>query len=115
MREKLRIGLALLALIGMAGMFESARGQEVTAAITGTVVDQSAAPIKGATVTARDTARGTIWTAETNADGVFNMLRLPVGTYTVSATAPGFDTASYAPFTLVLNQTARLQFQMSVG
>ena len=33
----------------------------------------------------------------------------------MKATAPGFDTAVHAPFTLVLNQTARLTFEMKVG
>ena len=45
----------------------------------------------------------------------FNILRIPVGSYAVTASAAGFDTAKYPPFTLVLNQTARLQFQMKVG
>jgi Carboxypeptidase regulatory-like domain len=102
-------------LVGMLVTASPTWSQEVTAAITGTVLDPSGAPITGATVTARDTERGTTWTAQTNDAGVFNILRLPVGTYAATATAPGFDTAKYPPFTLVLNQTARIQFNMKVG
>ncbi|MGA3091896.1 MAG: carboxypeptidase-like regulatory domain-containing protein [Terriglobales bacterium] len=90
-------------------------GQEVTAAVVGTVVDPSGAPIRGATVVARDTERGVVWKAETNDTGSFTILRLPVGTYTAEATATGFDKSVYPPFTLVLNQTARLSFEMKVG
>ena len=115
MRESIRIGLALLLLIGLLGAFQAALGQEVTAAIVGTVVDPSGAPIKAAAVVARDTEHGTLYTAQTNDDGAFNLTHLPIGTYEVKATAPGFDTAVHAPFTLVLNQTARLTFQMRIG
>src|SRR5271170_3162471 len=115
MRKSIKIGLALLLLIGLLGVVEAAWGQEVTAAIVGSVVDPSGAPIKGAAVVARDTERGVLYTAETNDAGAFNVQHLPIGTYEVKATAPGFDTAVHAPFTLVLNQTARLTFEMKVG
>lgn len=114
MRQPMRFVVAILVLVGVISLLP-AWGQEVTAAITGSVVDQSGAPIKGATVKAQDTDRGTIYTAQTNDAGVFNLLRLPVGNYSVSSSAQGFDTAKYPPFTLVLNQTARLQFQLKVG
>lgn len=89
--------------------------QEVTAAIVGSVTDPSGAPIKGASVVARDTERGVVWNATSNDTGSFDILRLPVGTYTAEATAPGFEKTVYPPFTLVLNQTARLTFKMKVG
>jgi hypothetical protein len=115
MRESMRVGLALLLLIGLLGALQTALGQEVTAAIVGTVVDPSGAPIKAAAIVARDTERGVVWSAQTNDTGAFNLPHLPVGTYEVKATAPGFDTAIHQPFTLVLNQTARLTFQMKLG
>ena len=100
----------LLTLIGIAGTLIStapAIAQEVTGAIVGTVTDPSGAPIKGASIKATDTERGTVWTAETNDSGSYNLLRLPIGTYGVKITAPGFQTAAQAPFALALNQTAR--------
>src|SRR5579862_2521469 len=107
--------LIVMLVIGLIVAALPACSQEVTAAITGTVLDPSGAPIKGATVTAKDTDRGTTWTSQTSDSGVFNIVRIPVGSYAVTATAPGFETAHYPPFTLVLNQTARLEFQMKVG
>jgi hypothetical protein len=53
--------------------------------------------------------------AETTDSGTFNLSRLPVGTYTAEATASGFEKSTYPAFTLVLNQTARLNFDMKVG
>jgi hypothetical protein len=114
--KKVRYGfLFLLTLIGVAGMMTPAMGQEVTAGIVGTVTDPSGAPLNGAAVTAQDTERGTVWTATTSDAGAYNITLLPVGTYVVKVTAPGFQTAIHPPFVLVLNQTARVDVQMKVG
>src|SRR5580700_6786582 len=115
MHTSMRVGLVLLLLIGLLGALQTAWGQEVTAAIVGSVEDPSGAPIKGAAVVARDTDHGVLYTAQTNDAGAFNLQHLPVGTYDVKVTAPGFDTTVHTPFTLVLNQTARLTFQMRIG
>jgi Carboxypeptidase regulatory-like domain len=115
MRQSMRVGIVLLLLAGMFVIPQFAWGQEVTAGITGTVVDPSGAAVKGAKITATDTDRGTIFTAETNASGIFTITRLPIGSYSVKAAAQGFDTAVYPTFTLVLNQNANLAFQMKVG
>ncbi len=109
------IGVGVVVLVGVLGVLQPAWSQEVTAAIVGTVTDPSGAPIKGATVTATDADRGTVWTAQTNESGSYNLLRLPISTYDVKVTATGFQTAVEKPFTLVLNQTARVNVQMSVG
>jgi hypothetical protein len=115
MKRTVFAALVMLMVIGLAGVLTSAWGQEVTAAIVGTVTDPSGAPIKGASVTATDTERGTLWTATTSEAGTYDLLRLPVGTYTVKVTATGFQTALQPAFTLVLNQTARVDMQLKVG
>jgi hypothetical protein len=79
------------------------------------VTDPSGAPINGASVTATDTERGTVWTAKTNESGSYNIPRVPVGKYKVDITAAGFQKLAYPPFTLVLNQTARIDGQLKVG
>jgi len=115
MRKLMSVGFALLLLIGLLSVLQSAWGQEVTAAITGTVVDSSGATVKDAPVTAKDVDRGTLWTAHTDNSGIFTITRIPVGTYSVSVAVPGFETSVYPTFTLTLNQTASLNFQLKVG
>ena len=107
-------GLALVIVVGIFAGRQPAWGQQITAAITGTVEDASGAALNDATVTAKDTERGTTYTAKTSA-GVFNFTNLPIGTYQVTAEAAGFDSVAQPPITLVLNQTARLAFKMKVG
>jgi hypothetical protein len=115
MQRWLRIGFSLVLLLVLLGVVQSAWGQQVTAAITGTVVDPGGAPISGATVTATDTERGTVNTTITNDAGVFNFTRIHIGNYELRATATGFETSVQPPFTLVLNQVARIDFKMKVG
>jgi len=113
MRNLMKVGIVLL--VGLLCALQPAWAQEVTAGIVGTVSDPSGAAIKGANVSVKDVERGVVWNATTDDSGSFSLLRLPVGTYTAEASGPGFEKTSYPPFTLTLNQTVRLSFQMKVG
>ena len=115
MRRSTAFLCSLLALVAISGTFTCAWGQEVTAAIVGTVVDPTNAPIKSAKVVASDTERGIVYQGETNDAGAYNINRIPVGTYDLKVTAQGFQTSVHPAFTLVLNQTARIDVQMKVG
>jgi Carboxypeptidase regulatory-like domain/TonB dependent receptor len=92
-----------------------ARTQEVTAGITGTVTDHSGAVVVDALVTATDIQRGTSFSTRSNADGIYYLQRIPVGTYRLRAESEAFSTATLPSFTLVLNQNARLDFHMELG
>jgi len=113
--ERMRFGVVLLALITFLSALPMAWSQEVTANIVGTIKDPSGAPVPGVTVIATDTARGTVYSAKTNDVGAYNISRIKVGSYTLKASAPGFQTVEYPAFTLVLNQTARIDIGLKVG
>jgi Carboxypeptidase regulatory-like domain len=115
MRQSMRGGLVFLLLVGVLGVLQPAWAQEVTSGIVGTITDPSGAPIKDATVTVSDTERGIVRTAKTNDSGAYNITRLAPGTYQLKVTATGFQTSVHQAFTLVLNQTARVDTQMQVG
>jgi len=108
------LGTALLIAVLLVSV-GSAFGQDVTATITGTVTDPSGGALPGVTVTAKETARGTIWSAQTNEAGMFSLIRIPIGTYEVRAELKGFKTAVHPTLTLDLNQTARVDFKMAIG
>ena len=103
------------AIVALAVAVAPASAQETTAAITGFVTDPSGAAVVGATVTATDTLRGTVWTTTTNEAGSYNLPRVPIGTYGLQVKSTGFQTAVHPPFTLILNQIARVDVQMTVG
>jgi len=108
-------GFALVMVLATFAVRQPALGQQITASITGTVEDSAGAALNDATVTARDTERGTSSSTKTTQGGIFNFNSLPIGTYEVKAEAAGFDTEVLPPITLVLNQRARVDFKMKVG
>jgi hypothetical protein len=114
-RRSVAFCCVLFLLMALAGAAQFAWGQEVTAAIVGTITDPSDAPLKDAEVVATDTDRGTVLNTKTNDAGAYNITRVPVGTYTIKITATGFQTAVRPGITLVLNQTARIDMQMKIG
>ncbi len=89
--------------------------QQAAGAITGTVTDSSSAAIVNATVTVRDTDRGTSWTATTDKAGIYEFPQVTIGNVEVSVQAQGFAVARRNSFALVLNQVARVDFKLQVG
>src|SRR3984885_7320706 len=82
--------------------------QQVTAAITGRVTDASGATVPGANVVATDKDRGTEWPTSTNAEGVYNLPRLPIGNYKLKVEHAGFQVAQVQDIPLDMNQVARI-------
>jgi len=104
---------ALAALFGLLACSLSA--QTTTASITGAIHDPSGAVIPGVKVTATNVATNLTYSASTNESGVYNLLFLPVGQYTVSSETQGFKKTVLGPFTLEVNQIARVDISLEVG
>jgi len=80
-----------------------------TGTISGKVTNVTGVPIEGATVTANG------YSNETNAMGGYIILNVPVGNYTVTASADGYEKASKNA-TVIANQTTVVNFTLnSVG
>lgn len=92
-----------------------ARGQEVTASISGTITDPSNAPVPNAKVTAKDLDRGSTWTTQSNGQGFYNFPRVPVGRYEVRAENEGFQASVQSNIGLEMNQAARINIQLKLG
>jgi hypothetical protein len=115
MRRSTALCYSLLLFVAVTGAFQYGWSQEVTASITGTISDQSAAAVTGATVTATSQERGQSYTAVTNDSGLYRIAQLPVGSYAIKVEKAGFALASVPPFVLTLNQVARIDVAMKVG
>src|SRR5271170_7823017 len=99
----------------LASLAPAVFGQDVSSKITGTVTDASGAVISGATVTATEKSRGTVYPAQTNSAGVYYLSPLPIGDYELKVSAPGFSNVEHPSISLAMDQTARVDITMSVG
>jgi hypothetical protein len=105
----------LMAVIALLVAFAQIGLAQDSSAITGKISDPSGAAVAGASVTAKDVERGTIWPTKTNDEGIYNLPRVPMGRYEMRVEAPGFQTALRPAFDLELNQTARVDIALVIG
>lgn len=104
-------GLALMLGIFSGSMF----GQQGLASITGSVGDASGALLPGVNITVTNKNTGVVSKTTTNADGVYSVLQLPVGTYNVQAEKEGFKTQIKTDLVLSAEQQAGTNFTLTVG
>lgn len=108
--EKALAVIATIALIAA-----PAFAQVSAASINGTARDTTGAIIPEATVLLRNTATGVETRTTTNEQGVYVLLHINPGNYTIEASKEGFSTSKLGPITLVVNQRSVFDFQMAVG
>ena len=83
--------------------------------ITGTVADPAGAVVAGAAVEARNVETGTVFPAVTTATGNYTIAQLPVGTYEVSVSIPGFKKFVRSGITMGTAQVLRIDVNLEVG
>jgi len=110
-----RILYVLLTAVGFLASCVSASAQTASGRIIGTVTDAQGAAIAGAKVTVTNTGTNVRSNTVTNADGFYQVLQLPVGTYTVTVEHDGFSKAVTKAESLDINQALRIDVHMKVG
>src|SRR5271170_1937019 len=85
---KARIILVFVLLAAVSVSAQTFRGT-----ILGTVTDAQGAVVANAKVTVKNVGTGLERTTDTSADGSYALPELPIGTYTVTITLPGFQTS----------------------
>lgn len=88
---------------------------QVSAVISGTVTDQSGAVVSGAAVRAKDLGTGATRSTLTGAEGRYQIVALPVGSYEIRANKPGFTEAVHRGIHLDVGQDATVDLTLSVG
>jgi outer membrane receptor protein involved in Fe transport len=86
-----------------------------TAQLNGTVHDQTGAVVPNAAVTAADASKGFSRSTTSDAQGNYRLVLLPPGTYTVTASAPGFAKLNSTNVVLTVGEQADLQLTLSVS
>src|SRR5262245_17541959 len=93
----------------------SLSAQTIDTAILGSVTDTTGAVVPKAAITVTQTATGVRRTAESNADGNYEVRYLVPGEYSVEVRGSGFRTARTASVQVQINQQVRIDFAMQVG
>ncbi|MFB3826194.1 MAG: TonB-dependent receptor domain-containing protein [Bryobacteraceae bacterium] len=83
--------------------------------IKGTVTDATGAVVPGAAVIATNVATGVETRRETTPAGLYVIAPLPVGTYKIAASAPGFRTTVQEQVVLDALSTVEMNLQLEVG
>ena len=92
-----------------------AKADELYARIRGTVTDPSGASVTGAQITATNEATGIARELNSGGDGAYELISLPVGTYTVSVGKNGFKKFETTGIVLAVNQVYVLNIRLSPG
>ena len=110
-----RYFISLLSLVVFLALPVVVCGQ-TSGTITGTVIDQSKAAIPGATVTVTNVGTGVAArTVTTGSSGIYVAEALPVGTYQVSVSASGFQSATSSNITLNVADRLEVNFSLELG
>jgi hypothetical protein len=105
----LRLGVYLLALAS------SLTAQTFRGSISGTVMDSSGAAIAGASVKAQNSATGLARETVSTGTGDFALADLPLGIYTLSVTARGFQTASIRDVEVAVSKVTNVPVSLGVA
>src|SRR5579859_205148 len=110
-RVRLLFILSTLALV----FATCADAQNSNGRIVGTIYDQTGAIVPGVHIVVTNT--GTRVSRETTSDssGFYQVLSLPIGSYTVSATQKGFNPITTTASSLEINQSLTVDIHLQVG
>ena len=108
MKARLVLVFVLLAAVSLSA-------QTFRGTVLGTVTDPSGAVVSGAHVTVKNLGTGLERTTETSADGSYALPQLPIGTYMVTVTLPGFQTSVANEVTVDVATERRVDVAMKTG
>ncbi|MFL6464971.1 MAG: carboxypeptidase regulatory-like domain-containing protein, partial [Bryobacteraceae bacterium] len=86
-----------------------------TTSLIGAITDSAGAAMAGVSVTAINAGTNDTYRVVTNGEGNYTIEFLKIGTYSVTATQPGFQTVTKTGVVVDYNQTARTDFTLAVG
>ncbi|MGB6942160.1 MAG: carboxypeptidase-like regulatory domain-containing protein [Bryobacteraceae bacterium] len=102
--------------LSLAVLFSSiAWGQVVGASVSGTVQDESGAPIPGAVVVVKNVETGAARSLASDAAGRYSTPSVAVGRYEIAASKENFKSQTRTGVELVVGEHATLDFTLQVG
>ncbi|MGA2558983.1 MAG: carboxypeptidase regulatory-like domain-containing protein [Terracidiphilus sp.] len=89
--------------------------QQTLGGITGEVTDSSGGVIPNTTVSVVDEQTGLTRSVKSNTSGTYSFVNLPIGIYTLTYTADGFDVQKTQHITVQAERTATVSASLKVG
>ena len=105
----------LVLLIGLLGVAFAIAFAQTGGQITGEIRDSTGALVPSASVTVTNTATNVARSTATNSAGLYSFPGLTPGVYDVKVVMVGFATTTRAGIELQVQQTARIDFALTVG
>ncbi len=105
----------LLALVVILVIAVSAAAQTDRGTVTGRVTDPTGAVVPGAEVTATSLETRAVSRSVTNDLGIYTILNLPIGTYSVDFKAQGFKTFTQEHVSISIGQVVKLDASLTLG
>jgi hypothetical protein len=117
MTKKMNLCIAFtLGVLGVLLQFSlCAQGQQTLGGITGTVTDPSGSVLPETTITIVADQTKLTRIQKTTANGAYDFVNLPIGTYTVTVTHDGFQTEKFPAIPVQADRTATLNVTLKVG
>ncbi|MDW5265845.1 MULTISPECIES: TonB-dependent receptor [Acidobacteriaceae] len=106
--------LSLIAVV-VFGVSLTATAQSTSAQLTGKITDSSGAVVPHARVTAKNTGTNLTKTSESDDVGVYSLVSLPPGEYSLTTEAQGFATRIQTGIVLTVAQSATLDIALQIG
>jgi hypothetical protein len=110
-----RSSLLSTLLVLILSVLASRASAQAIGSIRGTVVDASSAVVSHATVSVTNVATGLTRKVETNDQGIFVFPNVPIGSYSLHISKPGFRAEERTGLTLLTGQLIDLQLPLAVG
>ena len=92
-----------------------AHAQQTLGGITGSVADKTGSVLPDTVVTVVGDQTKLTRTQKTNANGIYDFVNLPIGTFTLTFTHDGFETQKIPSITVQANRTATVNVVLPVG
>lgn len=113
---KSRAIISLLAVVLLIlGTAFAAQAQVTTADVRGTIMDEQGAAVAGADVSITNAQTGLSRSMKSGSDGGYSFTELPLGTYNIHVTHPGFKAETQTGVALHVNDSLVLNVSLRIG
>ncbi len=114
-RFGLTIALAAIAALLLTAVPVLAQVDVTTGRVSGQVLDETGAPLPGASIEAKNKDTGLALVAVSDSRGVYRIVSVPVGTYSVTASLQGFGKQSDARVVVTLGSAPTVDFKLRLS